>query len=174
VAGGGPEAAVDGGRGAAVMAARVEWRELDGNCGKRSEWIFLRTDSDGVGCTGDGCMCSVWSGGGGWLAASVDSVALRWQAVEQLSCTRGASVQTSARSAAHGELHVWRVEAEGSRQRSEQRRLGALSRCARSEPIAARSERRPGVRALRKMADGPAVRVGLGRYCRTGLSQMPN
>jgi hypothetical protein len=91
-----PEAAVDGGRGTTAMAARVEWRELDGNCGKRSEWLFLRTDGEGAGCTGDGCMCSAWSGGGGWLAASTDSVALRWRAAEQLSCTQGASVRTSA------------------------------------------------------------------------------
>jgi hypothetical protein len=126
VAGGGPEATVDGGRGTAAMAARVEWQDLDGNCEKRSEWLFLRTDGEGVGCTGGGCMCSAWSGGGGWSAASADSVTLRWRAAEQLSCTRGANVRTSARSAAHDELHVWRVEAEGSWQRSEQRRLGAL------------------------------------------------
>jgi hypothetical protein len=161
------EAAVDGGRGTAAMAARVEWWELDGNCGKRSEWLFLWTDGEGVGCMRDGCMCNAWSGGGGWSAASADSITLRWQAAEQLSCTRGASVWTSAQSAAHGELHVWCVEAEGSWQRSEQRWLSALSCCARSE-------RHPGVRALGKMADGPAVRVGLGRYCRTGLSPMPN
>jgi hypothetical protein len=101
------------------MAARVEWRELDGNCGKRSEWLFLRTDGEGVGCTGDGCMCSAWSGGGGWSTALADSVALRWRAAEQLSCMQGASVRTSAQSAAHGDLHVWRVEAEGSWQRLE-------------------------------------------------------
>jgi hypothetical protein len=71
-------------------------------------------------------MCSAWSGGGDWSAVSADSIALRWRVAEQLSCTRGASVRTSARSAAHGELHVWRVEAEGSWQRSEQRRLITL------------------------------------------------
>jgi hypothetical protein len=65
---------------------------------------------------------------------------------------------------------VWRVEAEGSWQRSEQRRLGALLRYAWSESTTARSEWRTGVRALGKMADVLAVWVGLGRYCRTGLS----
>jgi hypothetical protein len=87
VVGGGPEAAIDGGRGTATMAAQVEWWELDGNCGKRSEWLFLRTDGEGVGCTGDGCTCSAWSGGGSWSAAST----VRWRAAEQLSCTRGHS-----------------------------------------------------------------------------------
>jgi hypothetical protein len=62
-------------------AARVEWRELDGNWGKRSEWLFLRTDCEGVGCTADGCTCSAWSGGGSWSAVS----AVRWRAAEQLS-----------------------------------------------------------------------------------------
>jgi hypothetical protein len=81
VAGGGPEAAVDGGRGTVAMTPRVEWQELDGNWGKRSEWLFLRTDGEGVGCTADGCTCSASSGGGSWSAAS----AVRWWATEQLS-----------------------------------------------------------------------------------------
>jgi hypothetical protein len=109
-------------RRSTVAEARRRWQlEWSGGSStvtgeKGVNGFFLRTDCEGVGCTTDGCTCSAWSGGGSWSAAS----AVRWWAAEQQSCTRGTSVRTSARSAAHGELHVWRMEAEGSWQRSEQ------------------------------------------------------
>jgi hypothetical protein len=44
-------------------------RELNDSCGKRRERLHLWTDSERVRCTGDGCMCGAWSGGGGWSTA---------------------------------------------------------------------------------------------------------
>jgi hypothetical protein len=73
-------------------------------------------------------------------------------------------VETGARGGA-----AW--PARGGR---EGRWHGAQLQLARLEPTVARSERRPCARAQGKMDDGPAVRVGLGRYCRTGLSPSPN
>jgi hypothetical protein len=64
---------------------RVEWRELDGNCGESSDRLLFRTEGEGVRCRAGGCMRGAWSGSGGWSAAS----AVRWLATAQLSRTRG-------------------------------------------------------------------------------------
>jgi hypothetical protein len=56
--------------------ARVEWRELDGNCGESSDRLLFRTEGEGLRCRAGGCMRGAWKSGGRWVAA-------------QLSHTRG-------------------------------------------------------------------------------------
>jgi hypothetical protein len=65
--------------------ARVKWRELDGNCGESRDRLLFRTEGKGVSYRAGGCMHDMWSGSGGWSAAS----AMRWWAAAQLSRTRG-------------------------------------------------------------------------------------
>jgi hypothetical protein len=66
----------------------AEWQELDSSCGKRSERLLLRTGSEGVRCTGSGCMCGAWSRGGGWSAAIGHQQCLEVAAGRQRSTTR--------------------------------------------------------------------------------------
>jgi hypothetical protein len=67
--------------------ARVEWRELDGNCGESSDRLLFRTEGEGIRCRVGGCMRDTWCGSGGWSIAT----SVRWQAATQLSRTQGQS-----------------------------------------------------------------------------------
>jgi hypothetical protein len=73
--------------------ARGQRRELDGNCGERSDRLLFQTEGEGVRCRAGGCMRGAWSGSGGWSAAS----AVRWRVAAQLSRTRGQHLGAGSR-----------------------------------------------------------------------------
>jgi hypothetical protein len=81
--------------------ARAEWRELDDSCGKRSERLLLRTDSEVVRCTGAAACAARGAEVAACRQRLADSSTLRWRRPRSYRAC-DASVRAPARGVAHG------------------------------------------------------------------------